>query len=213
MLNAIDAAHILLKIQAIKVQPDRPFTWASGLLSPIYCDNRMLLSYPDERTQIIAALSTLVRDYSTVDAIVGVATAGIPHGALIADRLDLPFAYVRSAPKSHGKQNLIEGRLIPGQKVVVVEDLISTGGSSIKAVESVRQEGGEVLGVVAIFSYEFDLATINFDSINCNFKTISNYSALLSALINTGSIDEEQLSSLKAWRYNPQLWSNENKVI
>ncbi len=210
MLNEQEVARILLKIAAIKLQPKSPFTWASGLKSPIYCDNRLLLGFPTERKAIIDTMSQASKQWGNIDIIAGVATAGIAHGVLIADRLDLPFAYIRSSPKSHGRQNLIEGHIEAKQRVVIIEDLISTGGSSIKAVEAAREAGAVVLGVLAIFSYEFEDAAKNFEQINCPFSTLSNYTALLNAVKNSGNFTPNQLNSLSEWRMDPKSWSVKN---
>lgn len=197
------AAH-LLQINAIKLNPQNPFTWASGIKSPIYCDNRITLSYPIIRKAIIAGFVEKAKQLPEFDIIAGVATAGIPHGALLAHELDVPFMYVRSKPKAHGRQNQIEGELKAGQRVLVIEDLISTGGSSLKAVEAVRQAGGNVIGALAIFSYGFEQANQAFATANCPFDTLSNYDALLEAAIAGNYIKAEQLDMLKAWRSDPK---------
>jgi len=207
MLSEIDLAKELLKINAIQLRPDSPFTWASGLRSPIYCDNRLSLSYPNLRSSIKATLSTICSGKWDFDVVAGVATAGIAHGALVADHLHLPFGYVRSSAKKHGARNQVEGDIKAGQKCLVVEDLISTGGSSIAAVEVLREMGVEVVGVAALFSYEFAKAKENFESANCPFVTISNYTALLTAATESGNIEEHHLESLRRWRANPQAWS------
>src|ERR1700743_584934 len=174
-------AEFLLQIKAIKLQPNNPFTWASGWKSPIYCDNRITLSHPSIRTYIRQQLTALVsEEFGIVDCIAGVATAGIPQGALVAQELGLPFIYVRSKPKEHGRGNMIEGDILTGKRVVAIEDLISTGGSSLQAVAALREAGYDVAGLAAIFSYGFDLATENFKAANCPFITLSNYSALIS---------------------------------
>jgi len=205
--TAASVAEMLLSIEAIKLNADKPFTWSSGWKSPIYCDNRLSLSYPAIRSAIKKALADVIRkNFTSVEAIAGVATAGIPQGALVADALELPFLYVRSKPKDHGMENLIEGRIAKGQKVVVVEDLISTGGSSLKVVEALRQAGAEVLGMVSIFTYGFDHAAANFQAANVPLISLSDFSYLLSLALDKKYINEEQLLSLKAWRVDPANW-------
>lgn len=204
---AAEVAKKLLEIQAIRLQPEKPFTWASGWKSPIYCDNRLSLSFPEVRTLIKESLIEAVQHYfPTVEAIAGVATAGIPQGALLANDLSLPFLYVRSKPKGHGMENTIEGKVVPNQKVVVVEDLISTGGSSLKAVEDLRNAGFEVLGMVAIFSYGFEVADKNFSEAGVPLVCLSNYDALLPQAVEQNYIDESTLNSLADWRKNPSTW-------
>lgn len=204
---AADVAKKLLEIQAIRLQPEKPFTWASGWKSPIYCDNRLSLSFPEVRTMIKHSLTKAVQHFfPNVEAIAGVATAGIPQGALLANDLDLPFLYVRSKPKGHGMENTIEGKVVANQKVVVVEDLISTGGSSLKAVEDLRHAGFEVLGMVAIFSYGFEVADKNFSDAGVPLVCLSNYDALLPQAVKKNYIDESTLSSLADWRKNPSEW-------
>jgi orotate phosphoribosyltransferase len=207
MLSEKDVAKKLVEINAIKVNPDNPFQWASGLYSPIYCDNRKVLSYPDFRTAIKSSLSEKSKELGKFTRVAGVATAGIPHGALIADELHLPFLYVRSSAKSHGTKSQIEGELEAGDTLLVVEDLISTGGSSIKAVEVLRECGAVVVGVIAIFSYAFDSAKRNFEEINCPFTTLSTYHALIEVLIESKTMSESQISSLIEWRKDPAAWS------
>ena len=200
-------AEKLLKIEAVKIQPSNPFTWASGWKSPIYCDNRKTLSYPEVRTLIKVELARLVREkYSQVDVIAGVATGAIAQGAMIADELGLPFIYIRSSPKGHGMENLVEGDLKSGQKVVIIEDLISTGGSSLKAVEAVRNGGGEVLGMMAIFTYGFPVAAEQFKAANVELTTLSNYEAVLDHLLKTEFIGKEEMETLKEWRKDPASW-------
>jgi orotate phosphoribosyltransferase len=200
-------AAYLLQIKAIKLQPQTPFTWASGWKSPIYCDNRVSLSYPHIRTFIKENLAaTISKQYADVEVIAGIATAGIAQGALVAEYLNLPFMYVRPEPKKHGMGNQIEGHLEAGQKVVMVEDLISTGGSSLKAVAPVREAGCEVLGVASIFNYGFQTAADNFKAADCAFFSLSDYSALLEVALETGDIKQEELEVLKAWRENPSGW-------
>ncbi len=200
-------AAMLLQIQAIKLNTEKPFTWSSGWKSPIYCDNRLSLSYPQIRTQIRDGLVQAIREnFFTVESVAGVATAGIAQGALVADKLDLPFLYVRPKPKDHGMENLIEGRVIKGQKVVVVEDLVSTGGSSLKAVQALREAGFDVLGMVSIFNYGFDIATRNFYEANTSLISLSDYNSLLKYALSQKYITEDQVTSLKAWRVDPSGW-------
>lgn len=204
-------AEKLLRIKAIKLQPMNPFVWASGWNSPIYTDNRKTLSYPDIRSFIKVELSRLIlENFSEVEAVAGVATGAIAHGALVADNLGLPYAYVRSTPKDHGLENLIEGNLKPGQKVVVVEDLVSTGKSSLKAVEAIRQAGCEVLGMVAIFTYEFPVAAEQFKTAGVKLLTLSNYSAMLETALETEYIRETDVETLKEWRTDPENWAPAN---
>ncbi|MES2389022.1 MAG: orotate phosphoribosyltransferase [Bacteroidota bacterium] len=194
-------AAMLLSTGAVQLRPQQPFTWASGRLSPIYCDNRLTLGFPDVRTKICDALAEAVSlHFPAAEAIAGVATAGIPQGALLADRLGLPFNYVRSAPKSHGMENLIEGRIVPGQKVVVIEDLISTGGSSLKAVEALRKAGFEVLGMAAVFTYGFPEADRNFAEAETKLVTLSNFEALAEVAVSGGYIPESSIAQLKEWK-------------
>ena len=200
-------AEKLLEISAIKLQPNNPFTWASGWNSPIYTDNRKTLSYPEIRSIIKVEMCRMIlENYPEADAIAGVATGAIAMGALVADTLNKPYVYVRSAPKDHGLENLIEGNLKPGQKVVVIEDLISTGGSSLKAVEAIRKAGCEVVGMVAIFTYQFPLAVENFQKAGVELLTVSNYSAMLEAAVETNYIQESDLEALKEWRKDPAKW-------
>lgn len=200
-------AEKLLKIKAIKVQPQNPFTWASGWKSPIYCDNRKTLSYPEIRTFIKKEFARLIREkYGDVDVVAGVATGAIAQGAMVAEELGLPFVYVRSSPKDHGLENLIEGDLKPGQKVVVIEDLISTGGSSLKAVEALRKDGCEVIGMLAIFTYGFPVASEKFSEADVELTTLSNYGAVLEHLLKTEFIGEEEMKTLKEWRKDPANW-------
>jgi len=194
-------AEYLLQIKAIKLSPENLFTWASGIQSPIYCDNRKSLSHPELRNYIKQSFSDLVLDkFPSANAVSGVATAGIAHGALLADELNLPFSYVRSSPKGHGLQNLIEGEIRPGSKVIVVEDLISTGGSSLKAVEDLRKNGVEVIGLVAIFSYGFGKATKAFEEAQCPYYTLSNFDALLEYAKNNHLFDDAQVDFMKDWK-------------
>jgi len=200
-------AEFLLQIKAIKLQPDNPFTWASGWKSPIYCDNRVTLSHPTIRTYIRQKLSLVIQEeFGASGCIAGVATAGIPQGALVAQELGLPFIYVRSKPKDHGTGSMIEGEVIPGQRVVVIEDLISTGKSSLQAVEALRNAGLEVAGLAAIFSYGFDQATENFKEAKCKFYTLSNYNALLKYAEENNYISAEDTEVLRKWRVSPSTW-------
>ena len=201
-------ASSLLEIKAVKLQPAQPFKWASGWNSPIYCDNRLTLSYPSARKLIRDSFVSVIQtEFPEAESIAGVATAGIPQGVLIADKLELPFIYVRPKPKDHGMGNLIEGKLVPGQKVVVVEDLISTGGSSIKAVEAIRASGLTVLGMVAIFTYGFPVAEENFRQQNVKVISLSNYSDLLEEGISKGILAEKDVNSLQDWRKDPSQWN------
>lgn len=197
----------LLEIEAIRLNLENPFTWASGWQSPIYCDNRLSLSYPEIRTYIKNELKTLVAtEFTEIEAIAGVATAGIPQGALVADLLNLPFLYVRSKPKGHGMTNMIEGLVTPNQKVVLVEDLISTGGSSIKAAVALQEAGFEVQGLVAIFTYGFDIAIENFAKEGLKVATLSNYNDMIEEALSSGYISHGEVNSLKAWRQDPANW-------
>lgn len=200
-------AEKLLKVSAIKLQPDNPFTWASGWNSPIYTDNRVTLSYPEVRTFIKVELCRLIQEnFPQATAVAGVATGAIAQGALVADTLGLPYVYVRSTPKDHGLENLIEGKLDLGQKVIVVEDLISTGGSSLKAVQAIRQAGCEVVGMVAMFSYGFPVAQQAFKDAGVELITLSNYNAMLEAALATNYIRKEDLETLREWRKDPSVW-------
>lgn len=200
-------AEKLLQIQAVKLSPAQPFTWASGWKSPIYCDNRKVLSYPYVRDYIKSELSNMVFElYPEAAVIAGVATAGIPHGAMVADQLKLPFIYVRSKPKEHGMGNQIEGVLQPGQPVVVVEDLISTGKSSLEAVEAIRAAGGNVIGMVSIFNYGFDVAVQAFEKAGVPFRSLSNYNALIELAVEKGTVSADEQATLQAWRSAPDVW-------
>jgi orotate phosphoribosyltransferase len=200
-------AEFLLQIKAIKLQPNNPFTWASGWKSPIYCDNRITLSHPTIRTYIRQQLTRQIQEiFGAVGCIAGVATAGIPQGALVAQELGLPFIYVRSKPKDHGTGSLIEGEILTGKRVVVIEDLISTGKSSLQAVEALRSAGYDVAGLAAIFTYGFDIATDNFKQANCPFFTLSNYNALIKYAAEHQYISENDIQVLKNWRENPSEW-------
>jgi len=207
--KAIEFAGKLLKIGSIRLSPHAPFTWASGWRSPIYCDNRLTLSFPDVRTWIKYTLQEgIIQKMSDVEIIAGVATAGVPHGALLADSMTLPFIYVRSEAKKHGLTNQIEGKITQGQKVVVVEDLISTGGSSLNAVHALRNAGAEVVGLVALFTYDFDVAQKAFDDAQCEFYTISDYPSLITYALDHQLIDHATKDLLEAWRKNPAAWMN-----
>ena len=200
-------AEYLLQIKAIKLQPSKPFTWASGWRSPIYCDNRMTLSFPEVRTYIRDAFADRVRQlYPDAGLIAGVATGAIAHGALVADHLAMPFVYVRSGAKDHGLGNRIEGHFEPGQKAVVIEDLISTGGSSLGAVRALREAGVDVLGMIAIFSYGFSTAEKAFAAEECRLDTLSNYSVLVDRAAETGYISPDEVTTLREWRKEPAEW-------
>lgn len=207
-------AEKLLKIKAVKLQPANPFTWASGWKSPFYCDNRKTLSYPSLRNFVKIEICRLILEkFGSVDAIAGVATGAIPQGALVADELNLPFVYVRSKPKDHGLENLIEGELRPGMRVVVVEDLVSTGGSSLKAVEAIRRDGCDVIGMIASFTYGFDQSIEAFKVAKVPLITLTNYEAVLEAALRTEYITEEDVEILKAWRSDPSHWDPEKPSI
>lgn len=204
---AENVALHLLKIKAIKLEPAHPFTWASGWKSPIYCDNRKTLSYPEVRSYIRDQFAAVVREkYPQAEVIAGVATGAIAQGVLVAQELNLPFIYIRSSAKSHGLENLIEGEYKSGQKVVVIEDLISTGGSSLQAVEALRKAGCEVLGMVAIFTYGFQKATDNFKAAACELTTLSNYNAMIDLAVKTGYVQEADVEKLKEWRKSPETY-------
>lgn len=202
-------AEKLLKISAIKLQPNNPFTWSSGWNSPIYTDNRLTLSYPEIRTFIKVELTRLIMErFPHAEGVAGVATGAIAQGALVADELNLPYAYVRSAPKDHGLENLIEGNLKPGTKVVVVEDLVSTGKSSLKAVEALRKSGCEVIGMVALFTYNFPVAEENFSEAGVELATLSDYNTMLEAALASKFITEGDIETLRMWRTDPANWRN-----
>lgn len=206
-LEKIFAAK-LLKVKAIKLQPTNPFTWASGWKSPFYCDNRKTLSYPELRTFVKTEITRLIMEqFPEVEAIAGVATGAIAQGALVADAMGLPFVYVRSKPKDHGLENLIEGELKPGMKVVVVEDLISTGGSSLKAVEAIRSNACEVIGMVASYTYGFDVATDAFKAADVKLVTLTNYEAVVEEALSIGYIAESDVDLLHEWRKDPAHWN------
>jgi orotate phosphoribosyltransferase len=200
-------AEFLLQIKAIKLQPNNPFTWASGWKSPIYCDNRVTLSHPTIRTYIRQQLTRLIQEtFGAVGCIAGVATAGIPQGVLIAQEMGLPFIYVRAKPKEHGTQNLIEGEIMPGKRVVVIEDLVSTGKSSLQAIDALRQAEYDVAGLAAIFDYGFTLAADNFKQANCPYVTLSNYKALIKYAVSQQYVSEQDVELLEQWRENPSEW-------
>lgn len=201
-------AQNLLDIEAVFLSPNDPFTWASGIKSPIYCDNRMTMSYPDVRKAIAKGLADKIKaDYPDVEVIAGTATAGIPHAAWVAEILDLPMVYIRSKAKDHGKGNQIEGRIQEGQKMVVIEDLISTGGSVLEACEAAKREGADVLGVSAIFTYELPKGVTNFENAGVSLTTLTNYSTLLEAALTSNYIEEADLELLKSWKQNPENWN------
>jgi orotate phosphoribosyltransferase len=208
---AKNIAEQLLKIKAVKLNPSSPFTWASGWKSPIYCDNRRTLSFPEVRKLIRDEFIHNIRQkFPTVEVIAGVATGGIAHGALVAESLSLPFVYVRSSSKGHGLQNKIEGKLEKGQRVVVIEDLVSTGKSSLDAVAALRESGADVIGMEAIFTYGFDTARQNFENAECELETLSNYEALITAAIELNYVDNSQLQSLREWREDPGNWKKKS---
>lgn len=207
MEQAEKIAGLLLECEAVSLNPKEPYTWASGIKSPIYCDNRITMSYPAVRKEIARGLADIIRKfYPETEVIAGTATAGIPHAAWVAEELDLPMIYIRSKAKGHGKQNQIEGHLTEGQKVVCIEDLISTGGSVIDAASAVQQAGGVVLGCAAIFSYQLDAAMDNFQKADLPIHTLSNYSALIKAAAEKGIIKSEDKMLLNEWRDNPAEW-------
>lgn len=203
-------AQQLLQINAIKLNPAKPYTWASGWKSPIYCDNRKTLSYPKVRQNIRDAFVNLITDkYTNIDGIAGVATGAIAHGILVAEKLNLPFVYIRSSAKGHGLENLIEGNFTSGQRFVVVEDLVSTGGSSLKAVEALRSADCEVMGMTAIFTYGFPVAVDNFLKAACQLDTLSNYETLIQVASETGYVSSSDIETLKIWRQAPDKWNKE----
>ena len=206
--SSLKVAEFLLQIKAVVIQPKDPFNWASGWQSPMYCDNRKILSYPQVRTFIRHEFAKTIEDkYGKPDIIAGVATGGLPIGALVAQEMNLPFIYVRPKPKGHGLTNQIEGVWEEGQTVVVIEDLISTGGSSLKAVDALREGGLNVKGLVAIFSYGFDVAENNFMDAECKYSVLTNYETLIKRATELNLIDEGHIDSLKEWRKNPSEWS------
>ncbi len=205
--SELKVAEFLLQIKAVRLTPNTPITWASGWKSPIYCDNRKTLSYPQIRTYIRQQFVDLITEkYGKPDVIAGVATGGIAMGALVAQELGVPFVYVRSSAKAHGLTNQIEGVLEQGQSVVVLEDLVSTGKSSLNAVEALRTAGAVVKGMVAIFTYGFEIATTNFETENCKLITLTNYDSLLEQALNTRFVKDEDIATLKAWRLAPDTW-------
>lgn len=206
--TAKKTAELLLQIKAIKLQPNNPFTWASGWNSPIYCDNRTTLSFPKIRNYLRENLANLIeQEYGKPDVIAGVATGAIAIGVLVAQHLNVPFVYVRPEPKSHGRKNQVEGLLEKNKNVVVVEDLISTGKSSLNAVEALKQAGANVKGMVAIFSYGFEIANDNFLNANVKLNTLSDYDHLLEQSLDSSYISEKELETLKKWRENPSVWN------
>ncbi len=205
--SALKVAEFLLQVKAVKLQPNKPFTWASGWKSPIYCDNRVTLSFPQVRTYIRQQfVDAILEKFGKPDVIAGVATGGIAQGALVAQEMGLPFVYVRSEAKKHGLTNMIEGIVEKGQSVVVIEDLISTGGSSLKAVEALREAGCDVKGMAAIFTYEFKTALDNFKKAKCELVTLSTYSVMIDQALQSDYITEKDLLSLQSWRENPAEW-------
>lgn len=202
-----EIAKMLLEVNAVQFSFDEPFKWSSGWNSPIYCDSRLTLSYPKIRHYIKESFTNLVQEaYPEVEAIAGVATAGIAQGALVADALELPFIYIRSQPKGHGMENLIEGKLAPNQKIVLVEDIISTGGSVIKAAQVLRERGSNPIGAVAIFTYGFDLAQQKFEEAQLSYHTLSDYTKLLVEVFKKEGVSEKTMASLHEWRRNPESW-------
>jgi orotate phosphoribosyltransferase len=208
-----EIAEALLEIEAVSLQPDNPFTWSSGLKSPIYCDNRLTLSFPSIRRRVAEGLKSLiVEHFPEAEMIAGTATAGIPHAAWVSELLDLPMCYVRSKAKGHGKGNQIEGKVYEGQKVVVVEDLISTGGSVIEAVEALREAGCVVLGVVSIFTYELEKGAQQLDSANISAHSLTDFTTLANLAEEKGLITKESLDSLAEWRKNPSEWGTAKNI-
>ncbi|MGG5303700.1 orotate phosphoribosyltransferase [Enterococcus pernyi] len=200
-------AKDLLEIEAVFLSPNQPFTWASGIKSPIYCDNRITMSYPIVRKEIAQGLAEKIKqEFPEVEVIAGTATAGIPHAAWVAEILDLPMVYIRSKAKAHGKGNQIEGRIFEGQKMVVIEDLISTGGSVLEAAEAAKREGADVLGVAAIFTYELPKGKANFEAAGLPLVTLTNYSVLIEFALENKTIDETELALLKEWKKDPENW-------
>lgn len=211
-MNTSDVvAESLLNIHAVTLSPDEPYTWASGLQAPIYTDNRLTISYPAVRKPIYQGMATLIRDnFPTVEVVAGTATAGIPHASWVAQNLKKPLIYVRSKPKDHGQGKQIEGVLERGQRVVVIDDLISTGGSVLKAVKAVREAGGRVLGVISIFTYELPAADSNMGASGVKYYSVTNYSTLINVAMRNHLISADHLASLKKWRESPLLWSQEH---
>lgn len=207
MTLAKEIARDLLKIKAVYLKPEEPFTWASGIKSPIYTDNRVTLAYPETRTLIEDGFVEKIRaEFPDVEVIAGTATAGIPHGAIIADKMNLPFAYIRSKPKDHGAGNQIEGRVAPGQKMLVIEDLISTGGSVLDAIAAAKREGADVIGAAAIFTYELPKAEKNFNDAGVKLVTLSNYTELIHLAEQEGYINAEGLALLKRFKEDQENW-------
>jgi len=201
-------AKELLQINAIKLNPANPFTWASGWKSPIYCDNRKILSFPKTRNMVKKAFADMIKkEFGIPDVIAGVATGAIAHGVLVAELLGIPVVYVRASSKKHGLTNMIEGVLEPKQTVVVIEDLVSTGGSSLKAVEALREAGTNVLGMLAIFSYGFDVASDNFLKTKCSLKTLTNYHTLIDIAVDTNYMEPDEIQTLEKWRQDPGNWN------
>lgn len=200
-------ASKLIEVKAVKLQPQNPFTWASGWKAPIYCDNRKTLSYPDIRSLIKLELARVISEnYGEVEAIAGVATGAIAQGALVADLLGLPFVYVRSSPKDHGLENLVEGELKPNSKVVIVEDLISTGGSSLKAAAAIRNFGCEVVGMIAVYTHGFPMAEENFEKAGVKLITLTDYDQVIEEALRTGYISADNMDLLREWRKSPETW-------
>jgi len=207
---ALKIAEYLLDIKAIKIQPNDPFTWASGWKSPIYCDNRKILSYPKIRTHIRQQIANIIKEeFGNIDVIIGVATGGLPYASLVAEELGLPLAYVRQSKKEHGLKNKIEGEVTRGQNAAIIEDLISTGKSSLYAVKVVREAGCEVKGMVSIFRYGFPIAAKQFDEANCRVISLCDYETMIKQATNSGYIEEKDILSLKEWRENPDSWGQE----
>lgn len=204
-----EIAKDLLQINAVKLSPNKPFTWASGLKSPIYCDNRLTISYPKIRKNIAKGLAEIIkRDYPQVQVIAGTATAGIPHAAWLADELALPMVYIRSKPKDHGKNKQVEGILPNGAKTIVIDDLLSTGGSVLKAVDAAKNEGADVIAVGAIFSYQLAQVAENFEKASLPYFTLTNYSELIEVAKANNDITAAELGLLKKWHQNPENWLN-----
>ncbi|MDO5714152.1 MAG: orotate phosphoribosyltransferase [Tissierellia bacterium] len=199
-----EIAKILLDIEAVTLQPEEPFTWASGIKAPIYCDNRLLLSYPKERHYVLTQMANIIKEkFPEVEYIMGTATAGIPHGAILAEQLELPMGYVRSKAKGHGKGRRIEGVIQKGAKTVVIEDLFSTGGSSIEAAKTVEEEGFQVLGILSIFTYDLEKAKENFHQAGFEHYSLTNFPELVSVAVEEGKISKDSVDSLEIWRKNP----------
>lgn len=200
-------AHMLLQIDAVTLRPQQPFTWTSGIRSPIYCDNRLTIAYPQVRDLIAESFKQLIeQEWGQIDTVAGTATAGIPHAAYVSQKMSVPMAYVRSSAKGHGKGNMIEGLIRPGQRVVVIEDLISTGGSSVKAAKAVQDAGATVLGVVAIFTYGFEKATAAFTEAGISIRTLTSYDILLQIAVEKGYIRQDEVALLTQWKQDPDNW-------